>query len=177
MRRSFAGLLLLAALSAPGTARAQSMDPRLAVLRPDPGRIGPDVPSRERAAAAIRVHAETRGAAVEWLAVGGLVGGGLGLVGGLVIGALVDGLPEEDCIVYCVSPGMAVGMLAGEALGIAAGVHLANGRHGSLLLGTAASTGILALGLIGGLESPGVVLLIPIGQMVGAVAVERSTEH
>lgn len=176
MRVRLAGLLLLAALSASRTAHAQSMDPRLAVPRPDRGRIEPATPSREPAAM-IPADAEARGAALEWLAIGGLVGGGLGLAGGLVAGWLVDGPPEEDCIVYCVSPGMAVGALAGEALGIAAGVHLANGRHGSLLLGTAASTGILTLGLLTGLESPGVVLLIPLSQIVGAIAVERSTQR
>lgn len=177
MRFRLAGLLLLAALSASRTAHAQSMDPRLAVPRLDVGRIGPAAPSREPAAAVIPADAEARGAALEWLAIGGLVGGGLGLAGGILAGALVDGPPEADCIIYCFSPAMVVGALAGEALGIAAGVHLANGRHGSLFLGTAASAGILFLGLVVGLEAPGIGLAIPVGQTVGAIAVERSTER
>lgn len=170
MRLPFAGLLFLAALCAPRTAHAQSIDPRLAVPPLEPGRIGPG-------ARMMSDDAEARGAALEWLAVGGVVGGGVGLAGGLLIGALVDGPPEADCIIYCFSPAMVVGALAGEALGIAAGVHLANGRDGSLLLGTAASSGILLLGFVAGLEAPGIGLIIPIGQIVGAMAVERSTER
>jgi hypothetical protein len=177
MRLPFAGLLLLAALSTPRTAPAQSIDPRLAVPRLEPGRIGFGTASRNSSSPLMSDDAAARGAALEWLAAGGVVGGALGMAGGLLVGALVDGPPEEDCIVYCVSPGMAIGALVGEALGIAAGVHLANGRHGSLFLDTAASSGILALGLVGGLESPGVVVLIPVAQIVGAMAVERSTQR
>jgi hypothetical protein len=170
MRLPFAGLLLLAALSTPRTAPGQSIDPRLAVPRLEPGRIEP-------AASLVPMDAAARGAALEWLAAGGVVGGALGMAGGLLVGALVDGPPEADCIIYCFSPAMLVGTLAGEALGIAAGVHLANGRDGSLLLGTAASSGILFLGLVVGLEAPGIGLVIPVGQIVGAMAVERSTER
>lgn len=60
-------------------------------------------------------------------------------------------------------------------MGIATGVHLANGRRGSLPLGALASAGILAVGLVASSEQPELALVVPIGQIVGAVNVERRT--
>lgn len=111
------------------------------------------------------------------LVVGGVLGGGVGMIAGMLAGGLMDGPPDEDCIDFCFGPGLILGILGGEALGIAAGVHLANGRDGSLPIGMLTSAGILVLGLLAAQDAPSLILALPIAQITGAVTAERRTER
>lgn len=111
------------------------------------------------------------------LAVGGVLGGGAGLMAGMIAGAFLDGPPPEDCIDFCFGPGIIIGGLAGEALGVALGVHLVNGRRGSLPLGMLTSAGILTVGAIGGNDVPEMLVIVPVSQILAAVAVERRTDR
>lgn len=180
MRVLLAGAAVLFALIAPPSAHAQSPDPRLALpplelRRIDIGAARPSAPMLP-----VRVSADgmgARGVSPGWLAAAGVVGAGVGMVAGAVGGAAIDGRPDEDCLDFCFGPGFVLGALAGEALGVATGVHLANGRKGSFLLDLATSTGVLALGIAVGHEVPSAGLLIPVSQIFGAVVVERTTEH
>ena len=178
MRSLLAGAAVLFALIAPSSAHAQSPDPRLALPPLALRRVGIAPPS----AAALPLRASADGAAARsvspgWLVAAGVVGGGLGMVAGAVGGAVVDGRPDDDCIDFCFGPGFVLGALAGEALGVAAGVHLANGRKGSFLLDLATSAGVLALGIGLGHEAPAAGLLVPVSQIFGTVVAERNTEH
>jgi ABC-type thiamin/hydroxymethylpyrimidine transport system permease subunit len=117
------------------------------------------------------------GASPVWLAAGGVAGTMVGLAGGLVVGSVLAGPSEPGCESFC-SNGEIVGAgLAGESLGAALGVHLANGRRGSLPLGMLASAGILAAGVAGMQADRRVAYLIPFSQVLGAVYVERRTSR
>ncbi|HEU0012944.1 MAG TPA: hypothetical protein VFQ45_04635 [Longimicrobium sp.] len=113
------------------------------------------------------------------LAFGGVVGGGLGLVGGWVAGVLLQGEPDPRCIDMCFGLGPVLGVLAGEALGIGLGVNLANGARGHTGLTVLASSAILAAGVVMLTETidGGVILAIPVTQIIGAITVERRTEQ
>lgn len=113
----------------------------------------------------------------ELLALGGVVGGGAGLVAGALAGAWLQGSKDPDCIDFCIGWEPIVGALAGEALGLALGVHLANGRRGSLPLGMLTSAGILTVGAIGGNNVPPMLLIVPVTQIIATVTVERRTER
>lgn len=178
MRTLLAGSIVLFALIAPSSAHAQSPDPRLALPPLELRRM--DVAPPSAAARPLRVSVDGlqgRGVSPGWLVAAGVVGGGLGMVAGAVGGAVIDGRPDDDCIDFCFGPGFVLGALAGEALGVATAVHLANGRNGSFLLDLATSAGVLALGIAVGHEVPAAGLLIPVSQIFGTVVVERNTEH
>lgn len=180
MRSLLAGAIVLFALIAPPSAHAQSPDPRLALPPLELRRIEIGAVPSSSAALPIRASVEgveARGVSPGWLAAAGVVGAGVGLVAGAVGGAVIDGRPDDDCIDFCFGPGFVLGALAGEALGVAAGVHLANGRKGSFLLDLATSTGVLVLGIAAGHEIPAAGLLIPVSQVFGTVVVERNAEH
>jgi hypothetical protein len=167
MRFLLVCLLLLCALLAPRPAHAQAPDPLPSRLAPP---AMPFASPADRAAAA-----QGEGRSPELLALGGIVGGGVGMFAGMLGGALLDGEPDEDCIDFCFGPGLILGTLAGEALGVAAGVHLANGRRGSLPVGALTSAGILAVGLVAGNDVPEMLVVVPVSQIVAAITVERRT--
>ncbi|HEX6038328.1 hypothetical protein [Longimicrobium sp.] len=109
------------------------------------------------------------------LILGGVLGAGGGMVAGAILGSVIDGDGDPDCIDFCFGPGFVLGMLAGEALGMSAGVHLANGRRGAFPLNALTTAGILAAGLVLGSDG-GAILVVPFGQLYGAIRVERSTD-
>jgi hypothetical protein len=171
MRAAFAGLAVLLALLSPRTGHAQHRDQLLsfpAVESPATRVTGP-------VALRVAVPEQGGGAHDVWLVLGGAAGGTLGFFGGAIIGSVLDGPPDPDCIDFCFGDGLIPGALIGEAVGLALGVHLANGRRGSLPMGMLASAGVLALGVTGMLEEPQVVFLVPVGQIVGAAYAERRT--
>lgn len=116
------------------------------------------------------------------LAAGGVVGGAAGmLAGGLLGGDLTcaGAEPEDD---LCFLPGAFLGGTVGMSLGVPTGVHLADGRRGDWLLGTAASMTVwgAGVGLMAamGFEGPGAVVTfaaVPLGQLVATTAIERDT--
>lgn len=180
MRPVLAALLVLLALFAPRAASAQAPDPRLAIPAPGLARVQLDgAPSGSylvlRRAEFALDAADENGAATGWLVVAGAVGGGLGMFSGMLTGALLDGEPDRDCIDFCFGPGLVYGFLLGEAVGIATGVHVANGRRGSLPLGMLYSAGILTGGLIFGNEVPLILVALPAAQIAGAIYAERGT--
>jgi hypothetical protein len=178
VRSLLASAIVLLALIAPPSAHGQPPDPRLALPPLELRRI--DIVPPSAAARPLRVSVDglqARGVSPGWLVAAGVVGGGLGMVAGAVGGAVIDGRPDDDCIDFCFGPGFVLGALAGEALGVAAAVHLANGRKGSFLLDLATSAGVLARGLAVGHEAPAAGLLVPVSQVFGTVVVERNTEH
>lgn len=173
MRLSLASLLLLAALPLARPAHAQLPDPAATV---GPWAWSPVVtpPRVAHPAPAVRMERERP---QELLALGGVLGGGAGLVVGGIAGSLLQGGKDPDCIDFCFGWQPIVGALAGEAFGVALGVHLANGRRGSLPLGMLTSAGILTVGAIAGHETPEMLLVVPVSQVIAAVTVERGTER
>jgi hypothetical protein len=115
------------------------------------------------------------------LALGGLLGGAVGIVGGFYLGAaLADGEDTND--LDFLSGGVA-GAAIGEGLLLPAGVHVANDSRGSYTLSAAASLGIAAAGLLAlealHYDAPGapiVLVAVPIAQLVTSVAIERATD-
>lgn len=126
-----------------------------------------EAPERVTAAVPERRHGTAK------LAVAGAAGAGIGFMAGGYLGAALDGR-DEDCIDMCFGPGLILGALGGEALGMALGVHLANGRQGSLAKNALVSAAILTAGIYATHESGGLVLAVPVGQLVGTVAMERA---
>jgi hypothetical protein len=168
--------LLLLALAAPRAADAQSRDALFAIPLAD-ARL---TPSSAAPALSPRLQGLTEPGADDgrhsvWLVLGGTAGGGLGMVAGMVAGAVMDGPADEDCIDFCFGPGLLTGALVGEAVGMALGVHLAYGRRGSFSRGALTSSGILAAGLFVFQDSPEVMLMVPIGQLIGTLYSERAT--
>lgn len=178
MRIRLACLLLLA-LAAPRAAHAQTPAPLFAITPVDarltPSSAAPVLSPRLAGVSDPRVGAQDGGRHSVWLVLGGTAGGGLGMVAGMVAGAVLDGPADEDCIDFCFGPGLLGGALVGEAVGMALGVHLANGRRGSFTTGALTSAGILAAGLFIFQDSPEVMLMVPIGQLIGTIYSERST--
>lgn len=165
-----AGLLLAA-----GPATAQIPDPRLEL-----GSAGAawhtSTPADVRPMYALRLadtaRADQTGAG--WVAVGGAAGGAVGFLGGLAVGAMFGEATSGDCRGYCSLDAMAYAGLAGEALGVALGVHYANGREGSLPGGLLVSAGVLGVGVAARRELPMPWLIVPAAQILGAMLVERT---
>jgi hypothetical protein len=104
---------------------------------------------------------------------GGAVGGVVGMYGGLIVGASIENDPYSDDI----TPGMALGFVAGEMLMLPVGVHLGNGRKGSFLADLGVST-VIGTGaiLLTTVSDTGVPLLVgALAQYGAVVAVERVT--
>ena len=183
MRFVLAALPVLVTLFAPRTAHAQSFDPRLVAPAMEWRRIDADGRLSPASAARVPARVSVEGVQPEgevsavWLFVAGVAGGGLGMMGGAMGGALLDGDPDEDCIDFCFGPGLVLGALGGEAVGIATAVHLANGRKGSYPAGVLTSAGLLALGIVVGHEMGESLVLVPASQILGAIVVERATER
>jgi hypothetical protein len=98
-----------------------------------------------------------------------------GIAGSLVAAALADCSGQEGCIGAAIT-----GFVVGETLVLPLGVHLAEGRHGSYLLGAATSVGVTAaaVGLLfvigdSGAPAQGVSLLVPVAQLAATIALER----
>jgi hypothetical protein len=180
MRLSPVILLVLAALLGPRPTLAQSGEPLVIsppsvlppILRVDVG-----APASYDHARLLMESADQQGSGrpTLLLVAGGAAGGALGLIGGMLLGTLVDGPPDEDCRDFCFGPGLILGTLVGEAAGIPLGVHLTNGRRGSLPIGVLTSAGILVLGGLVLLEVPELFLAIPVAQLIGAIRAERIT--
>ena len=112
------------------------------------------------------------------LAFGGAMGGVTGLIAGGFIGARIElagGCDGE----WCGFSGGLLGAAIGSAVMIPVGVHLANDARGDLSRSVAASglalAGGVALVLLTQEEKP--LLLIPLAQIIGAVAIERRTSR
>lgn len=116
------------------------------------------------------------------LAAAGVVGGAAGLLAGGALGADLTCAGAEPVDDLCFLPGAFLGGTVGMSLGVPTGVHLANGRRGDWLLGTAASLTVwgAGVGLMAamGFEGPGALATfaaVPLGQLVAATAIERDT--
>lgn len=179
MRLVLALLLAVCAAFAPHAGHAQFRD-QLYTSPVLPSSAAADAPAQPTLllvipADAFGAVAGPEGASDPALILGGVVGGGVGLVAGMFVGAVLDGRADPDCIDFCFGPGLVIGLLAGEALGAAAGVHIANGRRGSLPLGMLTSAGILTFGLVAGNEYPPSLVIVPLSQLIGSIWVERRT--
>jgi uncharacterized MAPEG superfamily protein len=174
MRLSLASLLVTIALLFASPAHAQLADSATAAVGPRAWSPITTPPATTRATEGVQPE---RRRPPEVLALGGVLGGGAGLVVGVFAGAWLEGPAPEDCIDFCIGWEPIVGALAGEALGLALGVHMANGGRGSLPLGMLTSAGILTVGLIGGNNIPPMLLIVPVSQIIATVTVERRTER
>ncbi|HEX2091142.1 MAG TPA: hypothetical protein VHG28_02025 [Longimicrobiaceae bacterium] len=110
---------------------------------------------------------------------GGIAGGTVGALVGFGVGlGLNRGCTGDE---ICLIPAL-LGSIVGESLGVPLGVHLAEGRRGSLLLGAGASLGIAGVGLAGmavlgdsGPPAQGIAVLVPVAQLAASIAIERGT--
>lgn len=123
-------------------------------------------------------------ASVSRLVAGGLLGGAAGALAGGLAGFAVGGnrCDDEGNPDSCRGlEGAAIGTVAGEALGIPLGVHMAGGRRGRLAPSMAASAVIAAVGVGAILASKedgvavGVALSVPVVQIVASTWIERAT--
>lgn len=106
----------------------------------------------------------------------GLAAGAAGGIAGALLAAAIADCGGQD---GCAGPAIA-GFVVGETLVLPLGVHLAEGRHGSYLLGAATSVGVsvAALGVLlvvgeSGAPAQGVSLLVPVTQLAATIALER----
>ncbi|MEX2283077.1 MAG: hypothetical protein WEE89_11390 [Gemmatimonadota bacterium] len=110
----------------------------------------------------------------------GVLGGGVGLVAGGLIGAVI-GNDEDDTENGWIDAlrGSVIGGTIGESIGLAGGVHLANDRQGSLALSTLASLAIGGLGAALVVENqdppaaPIILVATPIAQLIATILIER----
>ena len=111
-----------------------------------------------------------------WLALAGAVGGAVGFFGGGAIGLGVGQIvARPGCIDYCGLGPAIFGALAGEALGVAGGVHLANRSRGSFGLDVLASAVVpatLAAVLTDRVHDK-FLIVIPAAQLAVVVVTER----
>jgi len=161
-------LLLALAL---GTAQAGHSQWRAAypgpLLRP-----GTATPSRPPASAGPRSPGR--------LAVGGLLGATAGFGVAMLAYTALD--RQEPCLASDCDSDLGNGLVAataGVTLFTPLGVHLADGRRGSLLKGILLSAGIAAAGWGGAALADDArwLLLIPPAQITGAILVERASAH
>jgi hypothetical protein len=157
-------LLSIALLVLPVPAAAQRLAPSLFVSGDAvPSATGPN-PS------AVTVRQATHPA---WLALGGVLGGAVGLVSGAYIGARATEDRCEDCFLV----GGIYGAVAGGSAGLPLGVHLANGGRGRLLPSLAASFAIAGAGLGASAltNTDGLMIPVPALQLVSSILIERAT--
>ena len=120
---------------------------------------------------------------VEYLVIGGVAGMLVGWTGSLGIGAL---FPSECEGWFCVPPSVYAALLASllvEPLGVAGGVHLANGRQGDFgrVFGSAVGSNIV--GFTAGVivstatESPYGLIIWPVYQLYHVVRKEIATSR
>jgi hypothetical protein len=157
-------LLLLLLLALPGGLRAQRLAPD-----PFPSVVdAPDTPVLNPSSRVVGTHPGL-------LALGGVLGGAVGLVGGAYVGARITEDDCEDCFLL----GGIRGAIAGGSAGIPLGVHLANGRRGKLLPSLLASLAIGGAGLGAAVLANKYELMIPVpvAQLVASILIERSTSE
>jgi hypothetical protein len=179
MRHGWIALALLTVV--PAIAHAQQIGPeKLGIAR-----TSLSIQAPARAAGVVRsgfegaVVADSRSSPA--LALGGLLGGAVGFVGGFYAGALMADGDDGDDLDF-LSGGVA-GATIGEGLLLPLGVHVANGQRGSYLHSAAASLGIAAAGLLA-LEAlhydppgaPIVLVAVPVAQLAASIAIERATD-
>jgi hypothetical protein len=109
------------------------------------------------------------------LGLGGIAGAAVGVMaGGWVGGKAREGVCED-----CALGGLLYGAVAGESAALPVGVHLANGRRGRLgpsLLASLALGGA-GLGAAALTNEYGILLAVPVAQLVSAIAIERATSR
>jgi hypothetical protein len=110
---------------------------------------------------------------------GALAGGTVGAAAGFAVGLVAAAGCHGDT--SCLGPA-ALGVVIGAGVGVPVGVHVAEGRKGNLLLGTAASLALTAAGFqavryTGHSGRPGnaVATMVPIAQIVVCTLIERRT--
>ena len=165
MRRAVLLLFALAGLSA-GTLQAQR-------LTPSPFPTVTDAPAAPGLnPSAVVVRRQTHPAL---LAVGGVLGGAAGLVGGAYVGARATEDQCEDCFLL----GGIYGAVAGGSAGLPLGVHVANGSRGRLLPSLVASLAIGGAGLGAAALTNTYEIMIPVPalQLLSSILIERSTGH
>ena len=109
------------------------------------------------------------------LGLGGIAGGGLGVVAGGWAGAKIREHECEDCGLS----GLLYGAVLGGSAALPVGVHLANGGRGKLgpsLLASLALGGA-GLGAAALTNEYGILLAVPVVQLVSAIAIERATSR
>ncbi|MEW5927141.1 MAG: hypothetical protein AB1941_06645 [Gemmatimonadota bacterium] len=163
----------LLALAAASPASAQRAAPPLSALR---------VPVTALAPAAYQPALPQSGPRTDGagMAFAGLAGGAAGLLGGALLGYVVEtgltGCAGEE---WCGFRGVLLGGVVGEVTMLPLGVHLANRGRGSYGSGVAATAlvGVGALLVAAGMGDavPATALLVPAAQLAAAVAVEKST--
>ncbi|HEY6059567.1 MAG TPA: hypothetical protein VIV10_03195 [Gemmatimonadales bacterium] len=161
MFRPVAVLVIAAALWAP---------PRVAGQRLAHAYLGADLPTTSDSRAALpRPH---DGAMV----LGGLAGGVVGFFAGGYAGAMAGGGNRVCGDDPCGLEEGVWGAAAGVSTFIPLGVHLANGRRGSYGAELAASlvVGAVGLGLAYNSNSGVPLLLVPVGQIVTSMLIERA---
>lgn len=113
------------------------------------------------------------------LAFGGAMGGIGGLLTGGFLGARLEMAGGCEGDEWCGFGGGILGAAIGSAVMIPVAVHLANDRRGSLTAGLGASVAALAGGVAISLVAQDAqpLLLVPIAQVIGAVAAEKRTSR
>jgi hypothetical protein len=111
------------------------------------------------------------------LALGGIVGGGAGIIGGGLLGYGLETGAGCEGDEWCGFAGTVFGAMIGEVVMLPLGVHLANRSRGSYLPGLGMSlvvalAGLTLAGATGG-AAPLMVPAIPIAQLLTSIAVER----
>ena len=164
MRRA---IPILAALLAVATGAAQGQ--RLA-----PPQFPVDREEGASAPALARVAASPSRSPI-LLGLGGIAGGAVGVMaGGWVGGKAREGVCED-----CALSGLLYGAVVGGSAALPVGVHLANGRRGRLgpsLLASLALGGA-GLGAAALTNEYGMLLAVPVAQLVSAIAIERATSR
>lgn len=166
-RSSVTGAALLVALASPAAAQRKSPPAHAPTRGADPVAML-QARVREAPSAGSLLLAGTAASAA-----GVIVGGYLGY-------RLDYDVLHWDCEHGCEDPGLK-GMLAGAMVGSALltplTVHLVNGRRGSLPLACLSAAAIGSLGVIAaaGDGAEGLLLALPVAQVVSAVLIERRT--
>lgn len=108
------------------------------------------------------------------LAAGGIVGGAVGVFGGALAGAKITEHDCEDCGLV----GVVYGGVAGGSALLPLGVHAANRGRGNLGLSLLSSLafGAAGLGVASAANSVGVMVAVPVLQIVSSILIERATE-
>jgi len=130
---------------------------------------------REAGAPALARVAETPARSPFILGLGGIAGGAVGVMaGGWVGGKAREGVCED-----CALSGLLYGAVAGGSAALPVGVHLANGRRGRLgpsLLASLALGGA-GLGAAALTNEYGILVAVPVAQLVSAIVIERATSR
>lgn len=106
-----------------------------------------------------------------------VLGGVAGAAAGMLVGGVAGVKSYEGHCEDCFLPGLFYGAVAGGSAALPLGVHLANGRRGSYGTSLLASLAIggAGIGLAAATNEYGVMLAVPVVQLVSAVLIERRT--